>query len=390
MADLRSRWLGLRRPRSKGVRRRLDVIRCDRDRMAVHIGGLPEAEPAVWQRFELGLAAIAAYQWDQALGHFQNAHAEASGAQLVPLCNQIGVCHYGQGRPDDALADFEESARLAKQYGDERGMAPAFGNIGVIRHEYGELGSALDHLSEALAIARKFGDQAAAALYLGNIGNVHRDRGELDEALKLHQDALAISHGIADQPGVASYLRNIGSVYRNQGKLGKAMRYYEEALAISRQTGDRSGSASDLGNIGGIHRYRGELDEALMFYEDAFELECKIGRQAGVATELANIGFILAFKGLYQQAVLTFAESLAILLATGVAPGPRQALFGLSLCDDQLGRGRTQELLKEAGLPDASTADLLDRIDQMRLSRPQQVSGRRVPFALRRLMAGAG
>ena len=388
IAYLRNHWLEQRRLRPRGVRARPDVIRRDLDRMAEYLGGLQESDAPVWRPFELGLAAMAACQWDQAIEHFRKAQMKASGVQRVPLYIQVGVCHYIQGRPDDALGDFKKAARLAKLYGDKRGEAAALGNIGVIRHDCGELGSALKKLREALAITRKYGDQHAAAPYLANIGNIYRDKGEPDKALKFHEDALEISRGIGDKPGVASCLDNIGSTHCDKDKLGEALQHFEEALAVSRETEDRRGMASCLGKIGSIHHYRGELDEALMFYEGALALEREIGYQVGVATELGNIGLILADKGLHAQAVPTLAEALAILLALGVAHGPRQALLGLSRCDDRLGRDRMQELLKEGGLADAGIADLLDRVDQTRLKRPWQRIGRRVKLARRRLMAG--
>jgi tetratricopeptide (TPR) repeat protein len=366
-----------------------DVIRRDPDRMAEYLGGLHESDPAVWQLFEPGLAAMAACQWDQAIEHFRRAQAKAGGAQLVPIYNQTGVCHYMQGRPDDAIKNFEESARLATQYGDEQGKAPALGNIGVVHHDSGELDSALKQMSEALAMVRKSGEERAAAPYLGNIGNVHRDRGELDKALKFYEEALAISREIGDKSGVASCLGSIGSSHCDKGQLAKALKFHEEALSVLRDAEDRGGMASCLGKIGSIHHHRGDLDEALMYYEGALALEREISYQAGVATELGNIGLIFLDKGLHRQAVPTLAESLDILLTIGAAHGLRRALVGLSRCDDRLGRDRVQELLKQTGLADGRTADILDRVDQLRLRRPGQKKGRRAQFVPRRAMAAA-
>jgi tetratricopeptide (TPR) repeat protein len=389
IAYLRSRWLERRRLRPKSLRARPDVIRCDLNRMTEYQGGLRESAPAVRQPFVFGLAAMTARQWDQAIEHFRKALLKAAGAQLVPIYNQIGVCHYIQGRPDDALRDFDESARRARQYGDERGRAPALGNIGVILHDCGEFFNALNSMNEALSLVRRFEDRRAAMPYLCNIGNVHRDQGELDKALRFHEEALALSRMNGDRPGVASSLGNIGSVYCDQDRLDEALPRCVQALAISRETGDRRVTAGLLGSIGSIHRYRSELDEALLFHEEALALQREIGYRAGEATELGNIGLILADKELYPQGVLALAESLAILLATGVANGPRQALLGLSRCEDRLGRDMVQDLLVEARLAAGSIADVLERIDQIRRKRPHQRTGRQAPFALRRLTAGS-
>ena len=64
------------------------------------------------------------------------------------------------------------------------------------------------------------------------------------------------------------------------------------------------------------------------------------------------------------------AEALTILLAAGAADGPRQTLTGLAGCEDKLGRKRLAELLKQAGRDEGVITDLFDRIDQMRMRRP--------------------
>jgi tetratricopeptide (TPR) repeat protein len=382
---LRRRWLERRRLRPKGLAVRLDAIRCDFSRMAEYFTGPHDSDSSVWQSFEFGLAAMASGQWERAIEQFRRAQAKAKGAQLVPIYNQTGLCHYIRGRWDDALRDFDESARLATRYQVGLGKAPALGNIGVILHDHGDLSGALDAMSEALALVRKTGDRGAAAPYLSNIGNVHRDLGDFDAALKFHEEALAIWRWKGDRSGVASSLGNIGSVHCDKDELKEALPRYEQALAISRETGDRRVTACALSNLGSICRYRSELDEALVFHEEALTLAREIAYEAGVAIEMGNIGLILADKMLHKQAALTLAESLTILLTIGMAHGQRQALAGISTCDDRLGRDRATELLKEGGLASGSIADVLERIDQMRRRRPTPRRPRRAPFAFRRL-----
>jgi tetratricopeptide (TPR) repeat protein len=92
------------------------VMRCRPGRMADYLGTLLQSRPEVREPFELGFAAMNISSWDQAIRHFQTAVTATNGPGLVALHNLIGVCHYTQGRLDDALKDFQESARLADQY----------------------------------------------------------------------------------------------------------------------------------------------------------------------------------------------------------------------------------------------------------------------------------
>jgi tetratricopeptide (TPR) repeat protein len=360
------RWLKLGRSK-----KRLDVIRRDLDRTVEHIGELRNSEPAVRQPFELGLAQMTACRWDKAIEHFHEAWARASRSQLVPLTIQIGVCHYMQGSLFDALKEFRGTIDLAEREGDKQGRAAALANIGVIHHEYGELGSALTLLNEALAVSRESGNQRVVALCLGNIGNIQRDKGQIDDALKSHEDALAISRRIGDEQGVVSALGNTASVRRDKRELDKALELYAEAVETARRIGDNFGYAVELSGIGGVYRDKGDLGRALKFHEDALAGARRIGFRLGEAAELGNVGLILEKKGAHAQAIANFVETLTILMLVGVSHGQNQALLGLSRCDDALGRERMPELLKQAGASDEGVADLLDRVDQLRLRRPR-------------------
>jgi tetratricopeptide (TPR) repeat protein len=353
-----------------------EVMRRDIDRMAEYLDGLSESETAVRRPYELGRAAMNACEWDQAIGHFREAMMQARGVGLVALFNLTGVCRYTQGHLDQALADFEESARLAEQFRDVEGKVPALGNIGVIWHDKGELDKALQYKEEALAQAHGLGDQWAEAIYLGNIGNIWHDKGELDKALQYHEQALELSRALGDKWGVASDLARIGSIYRDKGGLDKALQYKEEALAMARKIGYRLGVISDLSDIGNIYRDKGKLDKALTYGNAALALARTTGYRMGVATDLGNIGLILKDKREYAQAVPKLVEALTMLLASGVSDGPRQVLTGLVKCESKLGRKRLEELCREAGLDDRSAADLLDRLDQMHRKRPRSTRTR--------------
>jgi tetratricopeptide (TPR) repeat protein len=354
-----------------------EVMRRDMDRMAEYLNELSKSEPAVRQPFEHGLAAMQGCNWELAIAQFWEAMLRARGAELVALLNMTGVCRYTQGRLDDALASFEQALRLAEQFRDEQGEAPALGNIGVIWHDRGELDKALQHKERALAKAHQLGDQWAEAIYLANIGNIWHDKGELDKALEYHEQALEMSRDLGDKWGVASDLASIASVFRDKGGLDEALQYDKEALAMARKIGHRLGVVTDLGNIASIYRYKGKLNEALKYGEEALALARKVGYQLGAATDLGNIGLILTHKRKYEQAVPKLGEALTILLASGVADGPRQVVTGLVKCEDRLGRKRVEELLRNSGLDDRSVADVLEQISQVRQKKPG--SGRRRP-----------
>ena len=348
-----------------------DVMRRDLARMAEYLDGLPASELAVRQPFELGLAAMRACRWDEAVAYFRKAMTATKGVHLVALLNLTGVCHYTKGRSDDALKDFEQSVRLSAQLHDRRGRAQAINNIGLIYRDNGELDRALECLEESLAIARELNDQWAVSIQLGNLANVWHDKGDLDRSLKYHAQALAISREIRDRWGEATELGNIGSIYRDKGEPDKALKYHERALAVSREIGYLPGVVTGLASIGILYRDKGRLDKALEYEEKVLAMAREAGYSLRVATSLGDIGLALTGNSRHKEAVPKLAEALTILLATGVADGPRQALTGLVRCEDKLGRNQVEGLLNGAGLDKGAIADLLGRIDQTRMRRPK-------------------
>ena len=387
-----ARLLGFNRRKEEAARESPDVMRCNLGRMAEYLDGLPLSEPVVREPFELGLAAMRACRWDEAVAYFKKAMTVTKGVHLVALLNLIGVCRYTQGRTDDALGHFDESARLAVGLQTKRGRSQALNNIGLIYRDNGELDRALEYMEESLALARELEDQWAVAIQLGNTGNVWHDRGDFGKALEYHEQALAISREIGDRWGVASELANLGSVYLDKGDFDRALTYDKEALATSRSVGYRLGVVKGLASIANIHRMQGRLDDALQYEGEALAIARKAGYSLGVAVDLGNIGLDLMTRNKHREAVPRLAEALTILLSIGVADGPRQALTGLVRCEDKLGRNRVGALLKQSGVDDGKIADLLDRTDQMRMKRPVPADNRQflLPTVGRQPLVSAG
>ena len=312
--------------RVKVVETKLNAMLSDLDKMVKHLDGLPKAGSAAREPFELGRAAMAAFKWDEAIAHFREAMKEAEGTQLAALFNLIGLCQYASDRPVDALRDYEESARLAEEFGDRQGKAADLSNIGNIYSAKGERDKALKYYEEALVIHREIAHQPGVANQLGNIGLIYNAKGEPDKALTYHEEALAIHREIGYQRGVANQLGKIGGIYSARGELDKALKHHEEALAIDREIGYERGVATDLGNIGLIYSAKGEPDKALKHYDEALVIDRAIGYQPGVANQLGRIGLVYSAKGEPDKALMYGVESLASYREIAYQPGVASAL----------------------------------------------------------------
>jgi tetratricopeptide (TPR) repeat protein len=321
-----------------------------------YLGNLPESKPEVRVPFELGKAAMDAYKWDEAIGHFNKATKHAEGPQLVALHGLLGRCHSTPGRWREALKSHEESARLAEQYGDKQGWAAALDNIGVIWRNRGEYDKAKEKHEAALKLAREAGARPQEASALGNIGVFH----ENDRELKYYGDALKIHEQTGDRRGQAATLGRIGGAWLQKNELDKALEYHEQALAMAREVGARREEAAFLCNIGVIREKRGEPDKVLEYGEEALRLFREVGDKEGESFVLATIGSKMLDKGEHEKAAGLYLAGLEISTALDLAElsGPARPMWGLGKCLDAMGRDRFVAACVKAGKPEADAEKL--------------------------------
>jgi tetratricopeptide (TPR) repeat protein len=331
--------------------------------MMEYCGGLEKSEPAVRVPFEKGRAAMDAYKWDEAIGHFGEAMKHAAGTEQVALHGLVGLCLQTPGRWRQALASFEESARLAEQFKDKQGKAVAFDNIGVLWRERGELGKALESFEAALKLTREIGARREEASTLGNIGLVRLSQGESkDVVLKLFEDALKISQEAGDRHGEASRLNNISLVCTDD----KALEYWKRGYKLAREIGAKRLEAKALVNKAFLLKDKTKSpDEVFADNEAALKLYRETGDKGGEAATLANIGGWHMLKGEHEKALsLALAAhgiSLELDLAGSLGPGRFRWLLGA--CLDALGREKFIAECVKAGKPGLEAEKLATELE---------------------------
>jgi tetratricopeptide (TPR) repeat protein len=82
-----------------------------------------------------------------------------------------------------AIAKYEEAARLYRTLGERGEEAVCLDRIGKMYSALGEKQKALEYYTQALALRRAMGNRAGEATTLNNIGLVYSDLGEGQFAL---------------------------------------------------------------------------------------------------------------------------------------------------------------------------------------------------------------
>jgi predicted O-linked N-acetylglucosamine transferase (SPINDLY family) len=129
--------------------------------------------------------------------------------------NNLGVALLEQGRPDAALAAFDQAIRLGAA------TATAHNNRGVVLDRLGRRDEALASLHEALRLDSDYPDAHF------NLGNVLRTLRRCDEAAAAYRRVLQL------RPDHAAAHNNLGNALKDQGLIDEALACFRTAVALA-------------------------------------------------------------------------------------------------------------------------------------------------------------
>ncbi len=193
-----------------------------------------------------------------------------------------GVLAGEQG--DYASADvlMGESQDIARQLGDNTGVAVSLNALAVLAFDRGDVAVARSLFEESLVLWRELGDQKAVARALSNLANVFKVQGDYGRVRALQAECLSIFRELGDRTGIAWSLNYQGDVARDQGD-SAARTLYEQGLAIFRELGDRWGIASTLADLGSLAREQGDYSTARALYSESIKLFRELNHKRGIA-----------------------------------------------------------------------------------------------------------
>jgi len=182
-----------------------------------------------------------------------------------------------------APAFMEESLEIARELGDQRGIAVSLNALAVYARDRGDLAHARTLFDESLAVWRELGDRAAVARSLSNLANVLKLHGEYELALSLYGECLSIFHELGDGTGMAWTFNYQGDVARERGDQPAARARYQASLEKFRELGDSWGIAGTLADLGNLAREEREYAAALSLYQESMKIFQELGQKRGIA-----------------------------------------------------------------------------------------------------------
>jgi non-specific serine/threonine protein kinase len=162
-----------------------------------------------------------------------------------------------------ARALLEESLRIRRQLGDQKGMARTISQLGILAHRQGDLGIAQARFEESHTLCQQRNDWWGIAANLNSLGRLAQSRRDYTASRALLEEALAVSRNTGDTSAVANRLLNLAEVALAMGDYAGARPLLAESLAMNRELGNQLEMSFVLDSIGALAGAAGQPARAL-------------------------------------------------------------------------------------------------------------------------------
>lgn len=266
------------------------------------------------------------------------AREKSFGDQLLPKVYGWAASMFGNGRLDQALTFFLESAEFYKSRGKRIGEAESYFEIALIHHraanyedaqEYyqrtletggdslhyrtrinchngdalilrqgGQYPQAASTFRQALQLARIHADTAWLAILSGNIGSCHLATGNYDSSLYYyHRNLSLIRNTIEFENEIETYVK-LGSVYIKKGLLANGKAYVDSAMSIVR---NRKIMFNDFFNpMDDVHKAYADFYSAAGDHRQAYEHQVKLHEAAQKKQKAVNGRNLKQLESMYK------------------------------------------------------------------------------------------
>jgi predicted ATPase/DNA-binding XRE family transcriptional regulator len=259
-----------------------------------------------------GDRAAASYANPEAIVHYRRAMAiirrsDSKPKSLTHLYTQLGRALELNSQYEQALANYQEMEKVARQRGDRRlELAASLAQVTL----YATFTPVYDPdraetlAEKAIALARQLGDQAAEAKILWLLILVYEITNRLAQAIESGERSLALARQLDLREQMAYTLNDLGShVYLVAGTFERAIAVLQEAISVWQELDNQPMLANSLAAASLVQTFAGEYDQAVAFSDEAFQISQSIENLWGQSYSRFRLGYIYWEWGEPNQAI---------------------------------------------------------------------------------------
>jgi len=305
----------------------LRTLEADRDNLSTAMDWAFRCDPDMAARF----ASALGYFW--LIGRHHSAVrqrlAEAVGkARSVPPAIRARVLTWAamlanlEGRPGEAAGQAREAHELAREAGDQWGLALSEAILGLALGLMGTgggmgtggRGKEAPQADESLEAARarfgRAGDDWGNAIATMLHGFAMSFTAQHERGTALARESLDGFRVAGDPWGQTMSLELLGVLARRRGAFEEAVRAFEEALGVVRDLGLRGEVPFLLTDLGELHVHLGDFEAAAVLLKESLDLALDTGALDAAALARGGLALLARRQGDYERARELYLEAL--------------------------------------------------------------------------------
>ena len=253
-------------------------------------------------------------RWDECVGRLgrliEMAQELGTPDELAILHNYRGVCFYRLARYPQARSDLEESLRLSREIGSDRGRARASINLGLVLKDMGQLEDAAGHYKLALRLAREIGDNRTLLSCYLNIGNIYKELERWGDGIRALEKGIELADELGEVREAIRGRLNLGVLLLDKGDSEAAAEHFERVIGEAEEVGaDQLASTARL-NIALALARLGRPAESIRYSEQSLDAAQKSDDPEAVWRSRANLARAHGLLGRITEAEADFAAAL--------------------------------------------------------------------------------
>jgi tetratricopeptide (TPR) repeat protein len=184
--------------------------------------------------------------------------------------NELGMIALWRGEMEVAESRLREAVGRWRQAGDIGEVGNSLINLALALQSAGRPDEALAHYQEAITLLASAGSELRKVLAQTNMGALYYEQGDYPQAEKtFRQVDMAYLRQIGNLSYQAVVAQSLGTVALAQSRLETAESYLRQSYALWLQMDDEINLANTLGSLAEVTAAQGKIGEALPLYEEA-------------------------------------------------------------------------------------------------------------------------
>jgi two-component system, sensor histidine kinase and response regulator len=215
---------------------------------------------------------VAAFSEKEVMRLLTIARSKSFAESLLPAVYGWALTVFGDGRMDEALTYFMESAEVYKTKNKRLAQAMSYFEIAMIHHKAKNLDEAKMYYERTLELGMDSLDVRTRINCYNGFALIHSYQNKFDSALAAFRRAYRFAETHGDNIWMGILAGNIGSIHKYQAAYDSSLYYYFRNLNFVRNTLEFENEIETFSNIANVYLLKSDYKNAKLYLDSACQI----------------------------------------------------------------------------------------------------------------------